>query len=59
MFDIMYFSDGLVLGPVLKDRLDQPYFGRTGPSEDRSKKTERPRSFFGPLFWEKTPLFFV
>ena len=46
-------SDGSVLGPVLKDRPDRPNFGRTGPPEDRSKKTERPRSFFGPFFGRK------
>ena len=46
-------SDGSVLGPVLKDRPDRAIFARTGPPEDRSKKTERPRSFFGPFFGRK------
>ena len=50
-------SDGSVLGPVLKDRPDRPIFARTGPPEDRSKKTERPRSFFGLFFEEKSLLF--
>ena len=52
-------SDGSVLGPVPKDRPDRPYFGRTGPPEDRSKKTERPRSFFGLFLGENTTIFCV